>query len=68
MDHQMDTNWEKIDTVNNSGMEDVNFKTYNYTVDKVGSYRYYKLDIRAGIWKFSTVVRNIIERSLYKPK
>ena len=34
------TNWEKIDTVNNSGMEDVNFKTYNYTVDKVGSYRY----------------------------
>ena len=42
------TNWEKIDTVNNSGMEDVNFKTYNYTVDKVGSYRYYKLDIKAG--------------------
>ena len=41
-------NWEKIDTVNNSGMEDVNFKTYNYTVDKVGSYRYYKLDIKAG--------------------
>jgi len=42
------TNWEKIDTVNNSGMEDVNFKTYNYTVDKVGSYRYYKLDVKAG--------------------
>ena len=42
------TNWEKIDTVNNSEMEDVNFKTYNYTVDKVGSYRYYKLDVKAG--------------------
>ena len=23
-------------------------KTYNYTVDKVGSYRYYKLDVKAG--------------------
>ena len=42
------TNWEKIDTVNNSGMEDVNFKKYNYKLDKVGSYRYYKLDVKAG--------------------
>ena len=36
-----------IDVVNDSGMEDKNFKTYNYTVDKVGTYQYYKLDVQA---------------------
>ena len=40
-------NWETIDVVNDSGMEDKNFKTYNYTVDKVGTYQYYKLDLQA---------------------
>ena len=40
-------NWETIDVVNDSGMEDKNFKTYNYTVDKVGTYQYYKLDVQA---------------------
>ena len=40
-------NWETIDVVNDSSMEDKNFKTYNYTVDKVGTYQYYKLDVQA---------------------
>ena len=29
-------NWEEIDVVNESGMEDENYKTYNYAVDKTG--------------------------------
>ncbi len=40
-------NWDKIDVVNESGMQDENFKTYNFTVDRVTAYRYYKLDIKA---------------------
>lgn len=40
-------NWEKIDVVNESGMEDENYKTYNYAVDKTGSYKYYKMDVKA---------------------
>ena len=40
-------NWDKIDVVNESEMEDVNFKTYHFTVDRVSAYRYYKLDIKA---------------------
>ena len=40
-------NWEEIDVVNESGMEDENYKTYNYAVDKTGSYKYYKMDVKA---------------------
>lgn len=40
-------NWTKIDTVKNSNMEDKNFTPYTFTVDSVGSYNYYKMDISA---------------------
>ncbi|MBQ9887381.1 MAG: discoidin domain-containing protein [Lachnospiraceae bacterium] len=39
--------WEQIDAVANAGMADVNFTPYTYTVDKVGAYTYYKLDIKS---------------------
>ena len=49
MDHQMELiRVVKIDTVNNSGMEDVNFKTYSAQWMRLVPYRYYKLDVKAG--------------------
>ena len=29
-------------------MENGNYKTYTYTVNKVGTYKYFKLDVTAG--------------------
>lgn len=41
------SDWEQIDAVADGGMSDVNYKPYTYVVDKVGTYRYYKLDIKS---------------------
>ncbi|MBR3646404.1 MAG: discoidin domain-containing protein, partial [Lachnospiraceae bacterium] len=38
-------NWTLIDTVSDSGMMDVNYGDYTYMVDKVGTYRHYKLTV-----------------------
>ena len=38
-------NWEKIDTVTESGMADIDYADYTYLVDKVGTYKYYKMTI-----------------------
>lgn len=38
-------NWEQIDKVNNSGMQDVNYTTYTYVADRVGTYKYFKMNI-----------------------
>lgn len=39
--------WEQIDTVSDGKMSDINYQPYTYTVDRVGTYRYYKLDIKS---------------------
>nr|MCR5705065.1 discoidin domain-containing protein [Eubacterium sp.] len=39
------SNWTKIDTVRNSNMEDKNYTPYTFTVDTVGTFSYYKMDI-----------------------
>ncbi|MCR5791838.1 MAG: discoidin domain-containing protein [Lachnospiraceae bacterium] len=39
------SNWSVIDTVNNSGMGDVNYTPYTFAVDQPGKYKHYKLDI-----------------------
>lgn len=36
--------WEAIDVVKDSGMKDVNYEKYQYVVDKVGTYKYFKID------------------------
>lgn len=41
-------NWDVIDSVANSGMQNVNYTTYTYTVDKVGTYKYFKLYVVSG--------------------
>lgn len=41
-------NWEAIDTVTESGMDDVNYADYTYLVDKVGTYKHFKLTVTKG--------------------
>lgn len=36
--------WDPIDIVKDSGMKDVNYESYAYTVDKVRTYQYFKID------------------------
>lgn len=38
-------NWEVIDTVTDSGMDDVNYADYTYIVDKIGAYTHFKLTV-----------------------
>lgn len=38
-------NWTVIDTVTDSGMKDVNYGEYTYLVDKIGTYKHYKLTV-----------------------
>ncbi|MBT9693037.1 discoidin domain-containing protein [Eubacterium ventriosum] len=39
------SNWELIDTVNESGMADQDYADYTYLVDKIGTYIQYKMEI-----------------------
>ncbi len=39
------SNWTKLDTVRNSNMEDKNYTPYTFTVDTVGTFSYYKMEI-----------------------
>lgn len=41
-------NWDVIDTVNDSGIMDVNYADYTYIVDNVGSYKHFKLTVTEG--------------------
>lgn len=41
-------NWDLIDTVNDSGIMDVNYADYTYIVDNVGSYKHFKLTVTEG--------------------
>ncbi len=41
-------NWTLIDTVTDSGMQDKNYAEYTYLVDKVGTYKYYKMTVNEG--------------------
>lgn len=41
-------NWEAIDTVTDSGMDDVNYADYTYIVDKIGTYTHFKLTVTEG--------------------
>jgi len=43
------SNWVKLDRVVNSGMENKNYQTYTYTVNNVGTYKYFKIDFTAGM-------------------
>ena len=37
-------NWDAIDIVKNSGMKDVNYENYDFAVDKIRTYQYFKID------------------------
>ncbi len=39
------SNWEKLDAVTDSGIQDKNYESYTYNVKKVGKYKYFKMDI-----------------------
>lgn len=40
--------WDAIDTVTDSGMDDINYADYTYIVDKVGAYTQFKLTVTEG--------------------
>lgn len=43
------SSWTTIDTVTNGGMQAVNFTAFNYTVDTIGSFKFFKLVINSTV-------------------